>query len=140
MVTLTRNCLDPLLYGARELSDQSDNGVAHQMKGNDMSDKTTLERCVPYFKRTGWFGRLDYDKNTGIWYIKVAGNIRWFLTDDEATSLIKEELWRRICRHSSYVKRRHEEGCKYFLETDVTSDVDPDELALLLQAAEEIET
>lgn len=118
-----------------------------------MSKPTTLQKCADYFNGTEWPGRLRHNVSGPrcFYYLLIPDGDEpdwaFTLTDDEATALIKEELWRRIMKKDTVFNRGQ------VLSTDGTGQPTglmeihllsgfiiegPDELELLLQAAEEV--
>ena len=126
-----------------------------------MSDKTTLQRAAEFFP--DGCGRLRYTPGggvdaiakyvVGVWSLTTNQVINNRLTDSEATDLLCAELWRRIQKavgqyntidrcvngnetgtYELKIYRMREDGC-----VETTSWHNPDELSLLLDAAEEVE-
>ena len=108
-------------------------------------EQTPLERAAELFERTEWPGRLKYSV-LGYYYIPGTQQ-----ADSEATDLVVAELWRRILVVGLSARRYGEEimdGHRYYLEVRwIGANKEhleqkwrgPDELALLIDALEEIE-
>ena len=108
-----------------------------------MTDKTTLERCVPFFDKHGMPEGLS--GGPGGWIIDGTRGTWVWVTDALATAIIEKHLWEIIQGEAVEVNRNADCSCSPCYRIDVvlnngvkfTRECPDEELALLLSAAEE---
>ena len=113
-----------------------------------MTEPTTLQRCATFLEKHGMSEELVYDEPAGKWTLHGLYDYMT-VSDGIVTTIIKERLWEIIKKAHGYVEwhpRTEMLGCisqPWLIVGDLHPEsrkeyTGPDELALLLAAAQEV--